>query len=600
MDIVLQKHPNLPGLIYRILGIILIAIVLGFPPLNQAEDEFSDLQTMTSIVIEVDNGDLAQLMTVLSDNSAIECAISRNQAEADLNKLKSRIGEAAKAYGYYQLNFEHSLTRTDACWQPLINVEAGAQTRVTAVDIEIIGEAGSDIDFAKQYESKLIKVGDGLRHQAYENLKKSILSSSRSRGYFDASYVLSELRVDQQTGTAVIILKMDSGVRYRIGDITVQQDALHERLFSEYIGFESGDYFSDNSLLSTYQIISQSGYFASIEVAPRINQRRNGEVPVVVAATKGKSISYSAGVGAATDTGPRVNFYYRNRLANEYGHSHRTQLSLSPVISTLNFSYRIPDQKATTDYYEISAQATDEDTETAKSTTWNLGVARTNLLENDWLRTYGLTYSIDDFDVGVVEGRTALLRPILGFSKIKVDSPLHIKRGYRLNAEFSAASEAVVSDIDMAQTKLGGKFVYGLGSDFRLLSRLDIGFTAVDEFDRFPTSLRFFAGGDSSIRGYKYESLGPENENGEVVGGENLLVGSIEIDYPIKPNWLIAGFIDAGNAYTGSNFDARGGAGIGLRWLSPVGPVRIDLAFPVDDDDVDQDFRIHISLGPDL
>jgi translocation and assembly module TamA len=109
--------------------------------------------------------------------------------------------------------------------------------------------------------------------------------------------------------------------------------------------------------------------------------------------------------------------------------------------------------------------------------------------------------------------------------------------------------------------------------------------------------VRFFAGGDNSVRGYKFESLGPEDETGKVIGGSGLLTASFEYEHPLINRWSIAVFVDSGNAFTGSRFEPKTGAGVGARWQSPLGPVRIDLAFPLDDD---EDARLHVSLGPDL
>jgi translocation and assembly module TamA len=112
--------------------------------------------------------------------------------------------------------------------------------------------------------------------------------------------------------------------------------------------------------------------------------------------------------------------------------------------------------------------------------------------------------------------------------------------------------------------------------------------------------VRFFAGGDVSVRGYAYNSLGPTDPLGAVIGGSNLLVGSVEIDQQIAGNWAIAAFVDSGNAYDKiKDFDPATGVGAGIRWFSPLGPIRIDIAVPLEKDAPD-DYRLHITLGPDL
>jgi len=143
------------------------------------------------------------------------------------------------------------------------------------------------------------------------------------------------------------------------------------------------------------------------------------------------------------------------------------------------------------------------------------------------------------------------------------------------------------------------KWIHSLTPRTRVLLRGRAGYLAENEFERLPPSVRFFAGGDNSVRGYDFESLGPTDINGAVVGGNRLLETSIEIEREVLPRWSVALFVDHGNAFDSTNLDGRTGAGIGTRWRSPLGPVRLDLAWPVDDD-IEHGARLHVSLGPDL
>ncbi|MDC4226629.1 MAG: BamA/TamA family outer membrane protein [Candidatus Manganitrophus sp.] len=137
-------------------------------------------------------------------------------------------------------------------------------------------------------------------------------------------------------------------------------------------------------------------------------------------------------------------------------------------------------------------------------------------------------------------------------------------------------------------------------SSGRLLLRGEFGWTSVSNFDDLPVSLRFFAGGDRSVRGYGYNTLGPENESGEVIGGRYLATGSVEYDYRIAEQWGVALFYDIGNAANEIDWDLnpQDRVGIGGRWYSPVGPIRVDLAYALDRPGLA--FRVHINMGPDL
>ena len=133
----------------------------------------------------------------------------------------------------------------------------------------------------------------------------------------------------------------------------------------------------------------------------------------------------------------------------------------------------------------------------------------------------------------------------------------------------------------------------------RLLLRANAGATASRDFSLLPPSVRFFAGGDESVRGYDYESLGPKDAEGNVIGGTNLLVASVEFERHLKGNFYGAVFVDAGNAFDNTDFDPETGIGFGVKWRSPIGLVRLYLGYPVTADD-DRKVRFHLRLGADL
>ena len=170
--------------------------------------------------------------------------------------------------------------------------------------------------------------------------------------------------------------------------------------------------------------------------------------------------------------------------------------------------------------------------------------------------------------------------------------------GLRIDIALQGASRELISDADFAQLQTGIKFIQPLGSTNRLIARGRVGATVTDDFDELPASVRFFAGGSQSVRGYAFESLGPRNADGEVEGGKHLMVGAIELEHNLAAKWSVALFYDAGNAINSIDETLEHGAGFGFRWKSPVGPVRVDLASAISRDGAP--WRLHINIGPDL
>lgn len=583
--------------------LLLLAVAFCIAPLLAGETDPEQVKPSSDRIelhLRSEDAQLLKVMKHLSKAEQLECDVPRWKLRNALEDESENIRQALHAYGYYHAEVMREVAQQNHCWQVTLTLVPGARTHIKEIDLRIEGEAKDDAVFQRKIAQDTLAAGDPLLHSRYEQLKKSIQSIASKRGYFDGQFAIAQLKVIPATNQAYITLHYQSGQRYRVGELLIEQDALNEELFAKYLQVKNGDPFLDAKLVSTYQGLSGSGYFASVDVTPLLAKRQQGSVPISIKAVKSKPKSYSVGIGASTDTGPRFKIEHANRLVNRKGHSYRTGLSLSPVISNLGFSYRVPTDKPQTDFMEFSANATHENTDTSSSDTLDLGFARSKVLGNDWTRIMTLHYSIDDFDVGEDNDTTTLLRPSLGFSKTVTDSPLRPKRGYRLNVETTGASSALISDISFIQAQINAKLVYGLGEKFRLLSRADLGYAETGEFDELPSNLRFFAGGDNSVRGYDYDSLGPEDDAGDVVGGEGLIVTSLEAEYLFRPNWSVAVFADTGNAFDGTDIDLKVGAGFGIRWHSPIGPIRVDIGFPIDDPEADDSWRLHFSLGPDL
>jgi translocation and assembly module TamA len=136
-----------------------------------------------------------------------------------------------------------------------------------------------------------------------------------------------------------------------------------------------------------------------------------------------------------------------------------------------------------------------------------------------------------------------------------------------------------------------------LGDAARLLGRIELGYTSTNNFDDLPPELRFFAGGDNSVRGYAWQDLGPRDADDLATGATQVATWTLEYERNFRPDWSWAAFVDGGNAFDGSDFEPAWGAGGGVRWSSPIGPIRLDLARGFDERG---GWQLHFSAGPDL
>ncbi|MFZ2171476.1 MAG: BamA/TamA family outer membrane protein, partial [Methylococcaceae bacterium] len=200
--------------------------------------------------------------------------------------------------------------------------------------------------------------------------------------------------------------------------------------------------------------------------------------------------------------------------------------------------------------------------------------------------------------IGSTRTKTLLLVPGGSWLKSVSNEPLRPTSGYRLKFDVSGSYKNPLSDVSFLQGALSALWIHPLPWNSKFIGRTDLGATLVDQFDKLPPTYRFYAGGINSIRGYDYKELGPKDSEGNVIGGKFLTVLSLEYEKAVFDDWGVAAFIDSGNAYNPGNIQLKTGAGIGVRWYSPFGPVRLDFAIPMNESN--SSFQIHFAAGARL
>jgi translocation and assembly module TamA len=237
---------------------------------------------------------------------------------------------------------------------------------------------------------------------------------------------------------------------------------------------------------------------------------------------------------------------------------------------------------------------------TPSTSTSNAAIVSTTLgrSRGRWQETLSLTFQLENFEVGVTSGTSYLLMPSAGWSLTRANDRVFPTRGGRVRFEFQGAVRNVGSNATFGRARFSSKIIRPLARHTRVLARIDLGGTLTTQLNDLPPSIRFFSGGDLSIRGYQYRSLGPADSLGNVIGGRVLAVSSLELDQRLVRRFFVAGFFDIGNALDSFNWEFEQGAGAGVRWLSPVGLVRLDLAVALTQPG--RPLRLHITVGPDL
>ena len=530
------------------------------------------------------------------DLAAAPCDTPEWQRERLLAKAPQQIAAALEALGHYRSTVRSETSEDEDCWRVVFEVTPGPPVRLAEVSLSVTGAAGDDPAFARLLADSPLREGAVLDHGVYERAKRDLTSTAAARGYFDAALTRSEVLVDVEEGEASAAVQLASGPRYRFGPVSYSADFLDSELIDTYVDVESGEFYDSSSITSTHKALLDTGYFQFVDIDADPLRATDLAVPVNIELAPVKRRIYSGGLGFATDSGPRFRLNYRNRRVNRRGHKLTGDLLLSSVQSLLGTEYRIPLGRDQREALLVRGDIEREDTDTSETDAVELSVRRARARGDDWLETVSVDAQFEDFVVGAQDSSSSLIVPGISWWHLKATtSPRQLGRNWFL--ELRGTTEAIGSDTSFLQVYAHAKHVIPLGERSRLLARVDAGATAKERFTELPPSARYFAGGDKSVRGYGFESLGPTNADGDVIGGSYLLTASVEVDWAIGERWGVALFADTGSAFSDTSPDFSTGIGFGIRRDSPIGPIRVDFAHPLD---ADRTVRLHVSFGPDL
>ncbi len=569
--------------------IIVVLLLLPLPVLARDEPELFITGDASETVTEN--------IRALINLQGYPCHPPKAQYGLIRRQILKHANEGLQAMGYYESQLTLSADTSGACATVSLDVRTGPAVILARADIRLQGDAANDPVFQALEDKDSLHIGERLQHDRYTRLKRNLQQSLINRGYMEGSLKRHELNVDTRTRKATIVLHVDSGPRYRFGKVEVTGSELDPALIDAYVQFREGQPFDSKRVLETQQAYLGAGYFSAARIQKGAADPNTRVIPISITLSDNHRWSLLTGVGFSTDTGPRIRLGIENRRVNRQGHRFRAETQLSEVEQGAGASYQIPLSDPLHERLDLHTSYVNEDTDSNTNERWMTGADYIVELNNRWVSTVSLEYLRETWQIADEVDQAELIMPGYQLSRIKANDPVYPTFGWRLSGKIRFAHQGLSSTSSFVQFTPSGKIVFPVIGG-RILARMDLGYTEINDVTELPASLRFFAGGDSSIRGFGYESLGPEDANGEVIGGRHMATGSLEFDHPITEKWHFAVFSDAGNAFNDiEDYELRHSAGVGIRWRSPLGPIRLDAARAIDEN---RQWRIHLSMGPDL
>lgn len=495
------------------------------------------------------------------------------------------IRQALEPYGYFKAKINSKQVNHTLFFY----IDPGPALRISKVNLSIIGLGQYDPEIQKFQRQFPLAAGQVFLADEYENAKDQLFEIANNQGYLKATFDKKEIRINLQNYTAEIDLIFNTGLRYYFGQVVFSPSPFSPRFLKRFATFKPNEPFSSKKLMKFQQDLRDSNYFQLVNAIPDFNHTNDPSVPVNVAVTAKKSQRYDIGIGYGTFTGPRLTLGADFRRITDTGQHFNTQLKLSSVLSGLAGKYYIPGKNPLTDLYTIGGNVQYFSPKNGSSFSQTISGSYVKTL-TDWQNSISINYLNERYKVtGEPKHISQVLYPNLTLSRVKADNLISPTFGTLFNFTVQVASDELFSKTDFFQSEVKGKWIFSPTNASRIILRGDLGYTVVEDLNQLPLSLRYFAGGLSSVRGYPTSSIGP---------GKYLEVASAEYQHQIIGDWSGAIFYDIGNASNTFNGVFNRGQGLGLIYKSMLGPIQVYVGQALSKKN--KPLSVEFSIGPDF
>ena len=537
----------------------------------------------------------------LEDRPPPSLAALRRRGQGDVELFQ----KALRSRGYFDGEVRLRIDRDAEPPAAQITVRPGPRYKLAGWTVDWAAGQPPLVD-AEKMTPKALGLPMGAAAEAAEIVagERRLLTTLGANGYPFARQTGRRAVVDHDTRSMAVTVDIDSGPFTRFGDTSVE--GLEDVLATVVEGkrpWQPGDTYDAGKIESFRADLLATGLFSSAVIETPETPPADGSMPVKLTVVEGPPRSIGAGVRYSTTVGPELRAFWEHRNLTGRGDKLRTELDISPVLQELDVNYKRPHPRE--DRFNFgTVKLINEDTDAFQQTGIETRFGQERALGDGWRGSLALApeYKILDDEKG--ERTSYLLGVPVTLSRDASDSLLDPRRGYRISGEVIPYTGAIEgAAISFLRAELNGSIYVPLDELGRwvLAGRGRIGSVAGAATATLPADKRFYAGGGGSVRGYGYRMLGPLDGNGDPLGGRSVAEAGVELRMPVTQDISVVPFIEAGQIseepWPDLSTNLRTGAGLGLRYYTPLGPFRFDVALPLDRRDADDPYQIYISLG---
>jgi translocation and assembly module TamA len=579
--------------------------------------------------------------------------LSERDFDQVVAKAITNARRAIRPYGYYSPEINGRIARDSVGGHVLeLVVNPGPPVRVAGLQIEVKGEGDSTSEVTGWRDQWPLQKGDVLDQTLWEQHKQVVIDSIRAIGFLGAKFEVHKIELDLDRNTADLALVLNTGPRYRMGNVDFAEHVLRPGLLEYVQRFSKGDAYTARRMSDFRADLWKTGYFTDVEVEEIV--RADVEPPTVdlrvVTKTETRD-SYQGALGLGSDTGLRLQATWNRHPISANGDRIDVGIGWQELNDEygIRTTYRKPRFERAREFWiadltikfekqDLEFKLDDEDENfitiaNGDISEQNLRLGRLKIInfesgDKQLFATPFIQYLHSNRDFTAIRETQPfaisaddppideLLNPVEDAISIGFDADLvsirgkgFDTRGHRERAWVFAANESFGSDATFTQLYVSTRRSYVAGDRWKFLLRAEVGYTDADingfildtdegtldlSITQLPNFYRFKAGGSQSVRGYSFEQLSNNN-----VGSNHKITASAEVEMKFLPNWSAAAFVDIGNAFNDwSNPELKTGIGVGIRWYSIAGPIRIDVAQAVDF--TGKPWHLHFTIGTPL
>ncbi len=514
-------------------------------------------------------------------------------------QAQRKVLAALEPFGYYGARVTILVETPEAHRYVLrVQIEPGPQTRLTEVRVQVTGPGASEAQLIERINAFALKQGDVLLHASYEQARRDLEARAESLGYLDARYSLHEIRVDPASSTATLALVLETGEKYTFSEIAIEGAPDYPDAFvRQYLTFKPGDVFSYSQLAQSQIRLNNSERFRDVTLLAEKEKAIDYQIPMRISLAQHPRRSLRPGVGYGTDTGARFSLRYRDLNMLHLGHELDSHLYVSERLQGLATRYIIPSNRDIRTFTSAQINLQHEEVTSYRSRIISLELARSYALGAQRQGAVYVRFQEEAYTISELDATSRYVLPGVRLSDNFYNNPVRPSQGFRYALDLRGTHRALGSTTECLQLILDASTVLPLPWRLSVIASGKSALTFFsDPVSEIPPSLRFFAGGDQSVRGYAYQSLGPKDDKGNVVGGKHLLSGCAQLQRAILEDWAVSVFYNAGNAFDSfRDLTLYQAVGAGLHYYTPVGALNLYLARQIAVDE--PGFRLHLTVG---